>query len=182
MGATNPGDITLDSIFRGFEEPKLRLNTAMTKSSGTIYDFLLTLVVWCTRKACMEKVKSCIFWRRWSAVQGKEREGPIASIFLYIGPCRRLKGFELEVAESGTRNQPRKPGRPVATTNHHRWGRGWRYSKRRPLEEQQAAARGRRCFPARRPPAGRAREAFHRACAEDGRRLSFPRRQPSRPG
>lgn len=36
------------------------------------------------------------FWRRWSAFQGNEREGSIVSPFLYVGPFRLLKVFELE--------------------------------------------------------------------------------------
>lgn len=133
-------------------------------------------MLWSTRgKVYKEKVKPVIFWRRWRAMQGKEREGSITSLFLYIGPSR-LKAFALEVAESSTYNRRRPPRRRVSSTNYHRWGRGWLYSERRPRAVQAATARGRSRFPARRPPAVPAREASHRACAQGGRWLAFPRR------
>ena len=82
----------------------------------------------------------------------------------------------MKVAESSSHNPPRVRRRRITKTNYHRWGREWLYSKRPPREGPEAAAWGRRPFPARRPPAVRAREASHRACAEGERCLAFPRR------
>lgn len=176
LGTTNPSDRTLDSIFRGFEEPKLFVwIPAMTKPSGLVYNFLCRLL-----RSCSQGVKCA---RRWSPAfsggagmqyRGRREPGQLSPLFFTLAQI--LKIFEWEAAENNTCNQQRNLRRRISKRNHHRWGRKWLYAKRWPQEEQEAAAREHRHFLARSPPAVRAREASHRACAQDGRWLAFPRR------
>lgn len=110
------------------------------------------------------------------------REGSITCPFLYIGPFRILKVFELEVAEISTCNRQRNLRQRISETNHHRWGRGWLYSKKGPRKGKRSPPGG----VAVSPQGAHPRCAHARPPTAPAPRMDagspFPDAPPSRPG